>query len=542
MDKKDFVLVLILLLSVILRFTNLDSIPHVQWDEGTNMELSWNIIHERSYSLFGVSFPFFYVVHPPLFFMASGFFMNLFGDTLPDARIFTASCGVFTTFLVYLVCMEFFSDRRISLTAGFLYAVYPYSVYWGRMNYANNLLAVLNLVSVYFFMRYLKNGREGRLAITGMLLGVSILTEFTTFILMTSFMIVLYSEGKKDKIPVLIIPPFIAIILFACVLFLLRPDYFLYDILHLMDRFKKIIALTAFSLLAAILAGAGRIMKLVQKILDYYAITISERNCTNILVMYSMMSLVLFLIPYSDETFPLTGIDFFWFAGLIGLSSIEKGRVRNFVFSFLLMYVVFMLAAWREDHISIPLHPYVAIGLALTITKLLGSFHGIAGVTRRFFFVLLVLYPILFVLYQDASMFISSEKLRHNPVEEIKEVVGFLNSNTARDDVVVGDGLIAHLADCNGATVFDSIAYDGGAISEYYPEGIDKNRFSFNASYKNARFIVATDLMLAWMRTDDHGRKILDSMEKGGWRKRRFGREYIVYENPAFKVVNASGS
>lgn len=94
---------------------------------------------------------------PPLYFILLHSWIKLFGATELSIRFLSVLLGLFSLIVVYLVGKELINTRT-GITAALIMAISPYHIYhttYGRM-YA--LLLWLTLLSIYFFIKLLKEG------------------------------------------------------------------------------------------------------------------------------------------------------------------------------------------------------------------------------------------------------------------------------------------------------------------------------------------------------------------------------------------------
>lgn len=165
-DKKwvDWVVILILSLTLPLFFYKLGQSSLVSWDEAWYAEIARNIL--RSGDIFNLSFNGkSYYDHPPVGFWAMALSFSLFGVNEFTARLPSATFGFITLILVYLLGKKLFNR-----TVGFC--------------------ASLSLSSAFWFIY---RSRSGNLDIT-----------LTMFFVLTIYLAILAAERTKFLIPFLI--------------------------------------------------------------------------------------------------------------------------------------------------------------------------------------------------------------------------------------------------------------------------------------------------------------------------------------------------
>lgn len=147
-DINRFYLPAIILLGLLLRF--------YQIGEGL---LTFNEVAEVSIASFEASKIIYAIkamVHsPPLYHFLLHFWMYL-GNGEFTLRMFSLITGTLTIPFIYLLAKEFF-DERIGLISAFLMAVMPIQVHFSQIARAYSLLTLLTLISIYYFVKILKD-------------------------------------------------------------------------------------------------------------------------------------------------------------------------------------------------------------------------------------------------------------------------------------------------------------------------------------------------------------------------------------------------
>ena len=98
-------------------------------------------------------------VHPPLYYLLLHFWTKLFGDTEFAVRMLSAVFSGLTVFVVYRLALMLF-NRRTAIYTALLTALSPLQVFYAQEARMYALLACLSTISVYFFLRWLKDGER----------------------------------------------------------------------------------------------------------------------------------------------------------------------------------------------------------------------------------------------------------------------------------------------------------------------------------------------------------------------------------------------
>ncbi len=550
-------LFIILFIALAIRLPNLEQLPHWYWDEGVNMNIAWNLINGRAL-WFSMRYPF--MPHPPLFFIMGGILLRLFGEEIGVMRTLSVTLGILTTILIYLLVREFpdkgagkFSAEMMAMLSALLFAIYPVAIYWNRTAFANNQLTLLFLLTMYSFRKYVQkrrwtNMKAERWLYSGSLFtGLAMITELSGFVLLPSIFIILRNH-KAERVKAILlslIPP----ALFFAVMLALMPREFVHDTIFTLKRFGitltsvVILSLTSILiyLLRAKIIGILIRLKNLYTHLAYESLilpresklppdrreNIAKRrlrsNAILLLILINLIPGITLIPPFNDNAL-FGGVDYFSI-GILGLFMIRAGDTREFLLAFFLpLFIYIFFLTGRTDHLIIPLLPFLCIGLAIFLKEIhdyLKLFH-----VHSLTILLLLSYPFAFVLYHDASSFILGEGLVSEDIKDRIGVAEFINSRVEPDDIVITDSHMVRFIRCRASVLLQSIAAQGRGIaymaSDYGPE-----RFEFDPSYGNARFIVITPKATEWLSEND--KEMLSEIQR--WPTRGVGG-YIVYENP----------
>lgn len=535
--KSDLlILILILTLGFSLRAWNLGEIPYWHWDEGVNMNISWNLIHGK-FQWFSLSYPF--VPHPPLYFIVSGILLVIFGNELIVLRALSVLYGMGTILLVYLIGKDILGSR-IALLPAFLLSVYPVAIYWGRMAFANNQLMFLSILVLFSFHRYLKEGGIW-FYLLAIGTGLAMITEFLGISLFISILVLfwIYDRERLWKVLILSSSPFF---LYIAIMLLLMPEAFIHDLLFLVERVGMTPARVLSLIVGVSLAYAFRksISGLLLWLGDLYleimydAVSIFDkidektkrerlwRNGMLLLALLNFLLAITLINPLSD-TFLLESFDYFWL-GIMGLFLISDKIPLIF---FLPLFTMILLLG-RTDHMLIPLYPLFCLGL----TEYLKRIYGFLISLSRWRFipiltVILLLYPSVFLVYQDISGFVLGNTLIRENISVRNKVADFVNENLQSKDFVLADSHLPRFIRGNSSVLLQGIAIEGKAIAYMAPD-YGKERFKFNCFWRKASFIILTEKGMEFLRENE--KEVMDEIEN--WSRVDI-HSYRVYKNPA---------
>ena len=184
-------LYLILLLSFILRFVNLTafdikndsalySIRALGWFDylggGQTAPVQW----------FG-SIPSWALISfhdcPPLVFLIQKISFIIFGDNTFAVRLPFALAGVLSVLVVYYA-VKLFRSGTAALWAAGIFSLSSYAVWSSRAGYLEGVVVLFIILSVYFFLKYLKGKQAKNLYFWAAMCGLAFLSKYTSFFLL----------------------------------------------------------------------------------------------------------------------------------------------------------------------------------------------------------------------------------------------------------------------------------------------------------------------------------------------------------------------
>ncbi|MEA1924688.1 MAG: glycosyltransferase family 39 protein [Candidatus Altiarchaeota archaeon] len=519
-SRRGLMLILaVLLVSILFRFPNLELMPSWMWDEGVNMNISWNLSEGRM-QWFTLTYPF--IPHPPLFFMISALLLKLSGNYLVYMRLLTAVYGVWTTFLLYLLGKEAF-DSRTGLVAGLLFAVYPWAVYFNRMAYANNQLMLLYILTLYLLLRFHKTGGEKWLILSAFTSSLALLTEYTGIALVASVLCICYLRRKDLLVKALVLSTGPAL-LFTVVMLFLMPEAFIHDLMFTLERFRK--AVTGLLIAAALYLVYRYLLRkqvsdLVKHAITFYRgiilnavhwsgetsgeekIRRARINLMLSLSFISLMMIYLSLKPLSAKAF-FGSLDLYWL-GLFGFMFIKKKELRDLMFISLLPMFLVICGFGRLDHMIIPIYPMFALGLGLLLSEIylfMASLFSWNTLIKLLVFGIL-LYPLTYLAWMDYKTFMVGD----NPMVALEDVGArfnvscYVNSRVGGDELVLADSHFTRFLDGKVSVILQSVAIEGrGTV--YMSGDYGSSRFTHNCSYRKARFIIIHEDYTTWLEVN----------------------------------------
>jgi 4-amino-4-deoxy-L-arabinose transferase-like glycosyltransferase len=504
----------ILAAATFLRFYDLRDNPGWYSDEGSDINIAANLLAGRlQYFAIGES-PM--IAARPLLFhaiLAGGF--ALLGEDIWTIRALTAACGVLSTVLLFVLARRL-AGTETALLASALFAIYPSAILYSRFGFTYNLLTPLFLLFCYCLHRYAEHLRARWLISAALISGLAMITNPLALVLPVILLLVILICHRQHW-PWLLVAASLPIV-YGGVMMILSREAFLFDLSYTFSRFNVSLPL-----------------QLVDVIFHYQRLW------------------------YWD---PWT------LAGAIGLFMIPRRRARALALAFFFITLFSVARVATLDSLGfyrlIPLFPFVALGIAVLLVrglpvvlrlvigdvqtlflrlgwhagvKLDGRLHQRAlglSVSLILFFTLLSPFLATMVLdvYWAATRFPSgfSWAVAQEP-SDAQQAIDYVNSHTMPTDVVLASPYVAWALDGSAADFQQALAYQGIATA-HLPGNIPRERFLFDCSLSNARYVVLDELWRTWASEAMPEVKDMVSIVETWPLEMRFG-EFEIYRNPA---------
>ncbi|MBU0998325.1 glycosyltransferase family 39 protein [Patescibacteria group bacterium] len=176
--KKNFQIILILLLALFLRFYKLDYCPpSLNWDEVSHGFNAYSILKSGN-DEWGKRLPLIFRAYGdyklPVYIYLTSISEWFFGLSVFSVRFVSAFAGAGTVFLTYLLTNELFKKKQIALLSSFFVAVEPWSLFLSRGAFEANLSLFFVILGVYFFIGGIK--KNFNLILSALFFGLSLWT------------------------------------------------------------------------------------------------------------------------------------------------------------------------------------------------------------------------------------------------------------------------------------------------------------------------------------------------------------------------------
>lgn len=185
--KRNYILIGIILLSVVLRFYKIDY-QSLWLDEiHTVNESDPSFTLSETFESLYASDP-----HPPLYFLFVKALFSLFGSSSLVLRCFSAFLGVVSVWAIYLLGKEIYG-KKTGLYAALLLCVNYFHIYYSQDGRPYPLLFLTTTISFYFLIRFIRTPSLKTALWYGIFAGVMLYTHlFSLFVLFSQYVILLY--------------------------------------------------------------------------------------------------------------------------------------------------------------------------------------------------------------------------------------------------------------------------------------------------------------------------------------------------------------
>jgi 4-amino-4-deoxy-L-arabinose transferase-like glycosyltransferase len=479
---------LTLLLAAYLRLANVAVNPAWYTDEGTHLDIARHLLQGQVQYL-AINQSWLLFSRLPLFeILLSG--AALVGEvSMLTLRTLTAVLGTLTVAVLYAVTRRTTRDARLALLAALLLAIYPPAVLYSRFGFSYNLLAPLVLIAFLGLVEFSACRSKRWLAVSAFSIGLGTLSDLWMFVMLAPFaLIVLIRQWRAVlwSVPLALLPSGA----YAAVMLLTAPQAFVFDLRFVLSRVNQLA-------------------------LDRQAATLWQNVTT------------------------LAAHDAWLIAGSIGLMLLKPPRLRGIALACFAIPIVLLGRATALFSLSfyylIPLLPFTALGVASLIR------YGVAWITRRFGQRLPAALGVLIVGAVLLATFQLVEQVRagfHTDIDAFlldpiaaRDAAQFVNQHATSTDLVVASPTLAWMLQAQTADMQMPIAYRGQA-TPHLPGNLPLERWAFDPSVEQARYVIVDNLWRNWARSNVPGVTAM-LQEVIMWPSVWQSDTVVVYQNPA---------
>jgi len=216
---KKYLLPLILVLAILLRFININSIPSLNPDEAALGYNAYSLLktgkdeHGASWPLHFKSFGdykpggYVYLTIP---------FVKVLGLTPLAVRLPNLILSVLTIYFLYKLVLLFTLDFRLSLLSAFVLSISPWHIHFSRGAWESSVALSFTLIGIYYFYKFLKDFKLRHIYLFIILIVASLYTYHSARLvapLLTFVLIILNFKTLFSRFKNLIIPLMLAILI-----------------------------------------------------------------------------------------------------------------------------------------------------------------------------------------------------------------------------------------------------------------------------------------------------------------------------------------
>jgi hypothetical protein len=477
---------------LLLRLYHLDTRPAWFGDEGSNLDISWNFIHGQTRFM---AYEHTFVPHFPLFFFLGGIFTLLFGKTILVLRIFASLSATATIITVYFIGKEL-KSKAYGLMASFLFSFAYISFIYSRYAFSSTLAVLLIALLLLFCVKYLKTNERKWIYATGGVLSAIFITE----IYLWPVILVLPYLTWKDK-RILIKTACISllpILIFFLYMFITRDGDLLMDIKYYF-LFRNLEHGSSLKLFFDLFITWARTSYLILPgLLGIFLL--KNRKARAVLV---IIFLCVAIPVFSNQSSFLA-------RNLITLSLFTAlGAPAVLIGIFSICYENLIKPSFINNR----------LGAIIIILMMIGTFFSEISTTILFF-------------KSPMDLMLKTKNLIHDQ-SSAKKAVGFVNSHSIADDLIITSDKLASLISGKVTNLFQVAAYEGIDSGIYSPKFFSKDRLFFDIPLDKAKYIINDDTeMTDWKYNSKNMAGIIE--ETQSWPSVFDDGDYHVRQNPLY--------
>ncbi len=511
-----FLLMVIILVGAYLRLANLRTNPGWYPDEGSDLNIAWNLWQGRL-QYFAVGGSLLVAARAPLFHLILVGLFNIFGYDILIARMVSAIAGWVTIPLLFFTLKGSLGEWKALSTAAF-FAIFPLAVLYNRWAFTYNLLMPLSVICFWALLRVIETGRVRWMLLAASSTALSILTAWVAVSLIVCMFFVGWFYQRRAlvwSIPLALILP----VAFLVITYQYSPTAFTQD----------------------------------------FALTFS-RSTGSILVQFASAMV----------NYPVFVASNYWLAlGIIGFFLIEPRRLRALVF---LVFFITLFSVLRFSIVAevaklgfyrvLGLVPFLAMGITIfffraipfalrlvadDLDQILARVgadtalwplirHVVKSVTVPVFVYLVIVSVVSVTLLSDVLSIPTqfqtrAEDVLATPPADALAAIEYVNTQAQPDDVVIASPQIGWAVRARAVDFQQTLSYEGFP-TDNYPTPLGQARFVFDPTPANARFAIVDRMWRLWAVEKISAMPyLLNVVDR--WPIAFRAGDFTVYRNPA---------
>jgi len=184
----------------------------IMWDEVTHLTGGMYLLRGDFSSYFA-----FNAFYPPMFDLFTAAFFSIGGITVFSGRLVSVVFSFLSLYAVFEFTCRLY-EPKIGLLASIFLGIMPGFVWLSRLAMIETMLIFFFTLSVLFFFMWLQNGKLAALLLSGLTLGVGILTKYQVIIglaIMLTGLLILdrgYLKSKLTRFPLILLTTFAVVV------------------------------------------------------------------------------------------------------------------------------------------------------------------------------------------------------------------------------------------------------------------------------------------------------------------------------------------
>ena len=494
-------LLTILAIAAYLRLNNIAENPGWYTDETTHVIIAQNLLDGRVQYL-AVTDSVLLFARLPLFQYTLAATMAILGEGLVTLRILTGSLGTLTVLLIYLLVRQTTRDPLLALAGALSLAVYPTAVIYSRFGFSYALLTPLVIITISGLAYYSMNGRRGGLAIAALATGLGLTSDLMIGTMIPVIGLTVLYVNWRDlfwSMPLCALP----FSVYAGYSLLTQSEIFLFDLQFTVSRLSTM-----------------TLDEQIQNMIDNYEIILTDNLWITL--------------------------------GLVGLFLLKQTHLRVLALLTFLIPVGMLGRTVALYHLSfyylIPLLPIPMIGFGALLVygsrRLLDMTMGIklanqpikivAGAALS---IMIIWTPVAAITYRtwhetDSGFTTDIDDFLIDPTAG-NNIADYINANSNEDDIVIGS--VPFLWDLNTrVTDYQPQAAWAGLETVHIPADLPRERYAFDPSFDQAKFIIVDNLWRFWGEVHVDGVLEMSWELINTWELVYETGDLQIYRNPAF--------
>ena len=464
----------------------------IQWDEVTHLNGGLSLLRGDFHSYFN-----FNAFYPPMYDLFTAGFFGIAGISVLTARLVTVFFSILSLYAVFEFGYRIYSPK-IGLFASIFLALMPGFIWLSRLALIETMLIFFFTITALLFLVWLRNGKNKYLILSGLTLGIGILTKYQMVIIgaimITSMVVLGWWQLRKrfTRFPLLILVTLVVVIPWIIVSYQVYASRMIETWIYALNMGNPDRSLYSLGLNSV---GINRF--------PHFYVEIP--NWTHLPIFY----LIEMTAPYSD-IHPVSLILYILsFGGLVLFAWRRKAPDKYLLIWFVAVYVFFTAISNKQWRYIAPIFPVLALSAACLLTSGLETAHRIwrnkqLTISERRFAQVGASFLIIFVLMgtafsvSDANYWVTKDRV-HIPIQDASQYVA--NHILPNESIVVVNAQNLYSQDM--VRFYMTASGKNNTIFQYPTDPVDTYTIHFNI----------TDLINL---CKEHGVKYVFTYEFGG--------------------------